>query len=155
VHLIYFSFSANPCSQLADWSDDEEEVGRKLTPKKNVWQRICILRHAFTLEELAEDEEAIKDIKTEIRERASKFGDVSNVTLYDLEEQGIMTVKFREHGSAEKFCAAAEGMAWGDMRLESMIPEGRFRYRKTGKGDDVAPSPEDTTSTPEDSTSHE
>jgi hypothetical protein len=78
--------------------------------------------------------------------RAPEFGDVTNVTLYDLKEQGIVTVRFRKHESADKF---------RDQKFESMIPDSRFKYHKGGKGDDVVSTPEDSTSTPEDATSRE
>lgn len=65
--------------------------GEGLLKKKTIWQKICVLRQAFTLEELAEDENAIEDIKTELRATASKFSDVMKVTLYALEQQGITT----------------------------------------------------------------
>lgn len=48
----------------------------------------------FTLEELQEDPAAILDIKEDVREEGSKFGEVTNVTLYDKEKDGVLSIRF-------------------------------------------------------------
>lgn len=48
----------------------------------------------FTLQELDEDPAAILDIKEDVREECSKFGEVTNVTLYDKEKDGVVSVRF-------------------------------------------------------------
>jgi HIV Tat-specific factor 1 len=48
----------------------------------------------FTLKELEEDPAAILDIKEDIREECEKLGQVTNVTLYDKEQDGVVIVRF-------------------------------------------------------------
>jgi HIV Tat-specific factor 1 len=54
----------------------------------------------FTLKELEDDPAAILDIKEDIREECSKLGEVTNVTLYDKEAQGVVSVRFTTPQSA-------------------------------------------------------
>jgi HIV Tat-specific factor 1 len=55
----------------------------------------------FTLKELEEDPTATLDLKEDIREECEKLGDVTNVVLYDKEEDGIVSVRFANAESAK------------------------------------------------------
>jgi HIV Tat-specific factor 1 len=83
-------------SKLTDW-DDDDPAAQQLNSK---WDKVVILKHMFTLKELEEDPAAILDIKEDIREECSKLGEVTNVTLYDKEAQGIVSVRFTAPESA-------------------------------------------------------
>ena len=56
----------------------------------------------FTLSELEEDPAAILDIKEDIRDECGKMGEVTNVVLYDLEEDGVASVRFKDVDAARK-----------------------------------------------------
>ncbi|KAJ4408710.1 hypothetical protein N0V91_002965 [Didymella pomorum] len=122
--------------KLAEWSDNEEEVAETFAPKKNKWAKVCILRYAFTLAELDEDDAAILEIKEDMREEAETFGEVTNVTLYDKEEDGIMTVRFKEFDSAEKFKDAIHGRHFGGRKLEVILAEDKPRFKKSARGEE-------------------
>jgi HIV Tat-specific factor 1 len=136
-------FFANPCSKLAEWSDNEEEVAETFAPKKNKWAKYCIVKPCFTLAELDEDDTAILDIKEEMREEAEKHGDVTNITLYDKEPEGIVSIRFREFESAEKFRDANNGRFFGGPKVEITIPDDRFRFRKSARGNSLDSSDEE------------
>jgi HIV Tat-specific factor 1 len=40
------------------------------------------------------------DLKQDVREECEKLGKVTNVILYDLESEGVMSVKFKDVSSA-------------------------------------------------------
>lgn len=71
-----------------------------------------------------------------MREEAETFGDVTNVTLYDKEEDGIITVRFKEFESAEKFKDAIHGRHFGGRKLEVTLAEDKPRFKKTAKGEE-------------------
>lgn len=71
-----------------------------------------------------------------MREEAESFGDVTNVTLYDKEQDGIMTVRFKEFESAEKFKEAIHGRHFGGRKLEVILAEDKPRFKKTAKGEE-------------------
>lgn len=59
----------------------------------------------FTLAELAQDPTLLLDLKDDVRQecqRITEGGEVTNVVLYDKEEEGIMSVRFREAEHARK-----------------------------------------------------
>lgn len=58
-------------ARLADWSDDEPS---SIVDTSSKWDKVVILKHMFTLEELEEDSAAILDIKEDIREEVRIFG---------------------------------------------------------------------------------
>jgi HIV Tat-specific factor 1 len=81
----------NSSSKLADWDDDDPATFQ--APTK--WDKVVILKHMFTLDELEDDPAALLDIKEDVREECSKFGEVTNVTLFDKEKDGVMSIRFK------------------------------------------------------------
>ncbi|XDG06526.1 hypothetical protein ABKA04_006141 [Annulohypoxylon sp. FPYF3050] len=125
-------------AKLADWDDDEDPYGAQLeTAAKR--DRVVVLRHMFTLKELDEDPAAMLEIKEDIREECSKLGPVTNVVLYDLEEEGIASVKFKTAEAAEACVNLMDGRAFDGRTVRATIATGREKYRKSGKkqGDDA------------------
>jgi HIV Tat-specific factor 1 len=121
---------------LAEWSDNEEEVKEAYAPKKNKWAKICIVKHAFTLEELDEDAAAYLEIKEDMREEAEKYGDITNVTLYDKEPEGIISIRFKEFEAAEQFRKVCHGKSFAYRKLEVTIAENKPRFKKSKRGEE-------------------
>lgn len=92
-----------------------------------------ILKHMFTLKELEDDPGALLDIKDDIREECAKFGDVTNVTLYDKEEDGIVTVRFSNAMSSQACIKALDGRKFGGQSVEAAITDGSEKYKKSRK----------------------
>ena len=85
-------------NRLADWDDDDPQVLPETNPR---FDKVVVLKHMFTLKELAEDSAAMLEIKEDVREECSKAGEVTNVVLYDKEEDGVVTVRFGNAQSAK------------------------------------------------------
>ncbi|RDL42297.1 Uncharacterized protein BP5553_02276 [Venustampulla echinocandica] len=129
-------------ARLADWSDDEPS---SLVDSGSKWDKVVILKHMFTLEELAEDPAAILDIKEDIREECSKLGDVTNVILYDLEPDGVASVRFTDAEAARACVGVMDGRGFAGQNVEAYISDGPHRFKQSKKkGDDdvVADVPE-------------
>jgi len=62
-----------------DWFEDDENL-----VKADKWNKVCILKHMFTVQELEQDPSLLLDLKEEIREECEKLGEVSNVIIYDV-----------------------------------------------------------------------
>ncbi|KAI1779955.1 hypothetical protein F4818DRAFT_160312 [Hypoxylon cercidicola] len=118
-------------AKLADWDDDDPYGGQLETNTRR--DRLVILRHMFTLKELDEDPAAMLEIKEDIREECSKLGPVTNVVLYDLEEEGIASVKFKTPEAAEACVDLMDGRAFDGRTVRATIASGREKYRKSGK----------------------
>ncbi len=126
-------------AKLADWSDDESypataEAGGG--GKSSKWDKVVILRHMFTLEELEEDPAALLDIKEDVRDECAKLGEVTNVVLFDLEPSGLVSVKFRKPESAQACVRLMDGRAFAGRTVEAAIATGREKYSKSKKKDD-------------------
>ncbi|KAG5645215.1 hypothetical protein DXG03_006733 [Asterophora parasitica] len=93
--------------KLLEWNDEDgfgpavepDDKSESTTALENA--RVVVLKHMFTLQELAEDAALLLDLKEDVREECASLGDVTNVVLYDKEKDGIMTVKFRDPVSAK------------------------------------------------------
>ncbi|KAH7414311.1 hypothetical protein DE146DRAFT_31514 [Phaeosphaeria sp. MPI-PUGE-AT-0046c] len=129
--------------KLAEWSDNEDEVKEAFAPKKNKWAKVCIVKHAFTLEELDEDPAALLEIKEDMRDEAEKFGKDPKVTLYDREADGIVTVAFKEFEEAENFRDACNGRNYAKRKLAITIAEDRVKFKKSARTEEPDSSDEE------------
>ncbi|KAI1105246.1 hypothetical protein F4804DRAFT_304752 [Jackrogersella minutella] len=130
-------------AKLADWDDDDDPYGAQLETAARR-DRLVILRHMFTLNELDEDPAAMLEIKEDIREECSKLGPVTNVVLYDLEEDGIASVKFKTPEAAEACVDLMDGRAFDGRTVRAAVATGREKYRKSGKKQDEDVEAEDS-----------
>lgn len=124
-------------AKLADWSDDEPAY---VTPEQRTSKKdkMVILKHMFTMEELEEDPAALLEIKEDIREECEKLGEVTNVVLYDLEPEGIVSIKFRRPESAEACVQMMDGRNFGGQKVEAFIPTGRLKFKRSKDNNDDA-----------------
>lgn len=130
IHADYLLICCG--SRLADWDDDDPQA---ITEVSNRWDKVVVLKHMFTLAELASDPAAIIDIKDDVRTEGGKFGEVTNVILYDKEETGVITVRFSNTISAKACVKAFDGRIFDGQRVEASIALGSERFKKSTKQD--------------------
>jgi HIV Tat-specific factor 1 len=139
-------------AKLADWGDDDEpsalpssDPNFNPAPPSNLnsskQDRTVILSHMFTLSELQEDPTALLDIKEDIREECAKLGPVTNVVLYDEEEEGIVSVKFQTREAAEACVRVMHGRAFAGQIVGAYFATGKEKFRRSkgevlGRGED-------------------
>ena len=117
-------------ARLADWSDDEPSSVVETTSR---WEKVVILKQMFTLAELEEDPAVILEIKEDIREECSKLGDVTNVVLFDLEEDGIASVRFASADAARACVDLMDGRNFDGRRVVAYVSDGKEQFKKTKK----------------------
>jgi HIV Tat-specific factor 1 len=120
-------------ARLADWSDEEPS---SIVETSSRWDKVVILKHMFTLEELAEDPAAILDIKEDIREECSKLGEVTNVVLFDGEEDGVASVRFSNTEAAKACVGVMDGRSFAGQKVVAYISDGKEHFKKSKKKDD-------------------
>lgn len=120
-------------ARLADWSDEETS---SIVETSSRWDKVVILKHMFTLEELAEDPAAILDIKEDIREECSKLGEVTNVVLFDGEEDGVASVRFSNTEAAKACVGVMDGRSFAGQKVVAYISDGKEHFKKSKKKDD-------------------
>ena len=90
-----------------------------------------ILKHMFTLAELTADPAAMLDIKEDIREECAKLGDVTNVVLYDLEEDGVASVRFSSPEAARECVRVMDGRFFAGTKVVAYVAKGEQKFRKS------------------------
>ena len=118
----------NPDSRLTDWSDDEPSALPETSARLD---KVVILKHMFTLAELSEDPAAMLDIKEDIREECSKLGDVTNVVLYDLEEDGVASVRFSNPEAARECVRVMDGRFFAGTKVIAYVAKAEEKFRKS------------------------
>lgn len=71
------------------------------------------------------------EVKEDMRDEAERFGPVTNVTLFDKEKDGIVTIRFREFEDAEKFREAVHGRNFAFRKLEATLAEDKPKFKKS------------------------
>ncbi|KAK7204496.1 hypothetical protein BZA70DRAFT_194110 [Myxozyma melibiosi] len=124
-------------NKLAAWDDEELELIEEQQRQNNAlakrFSKVVILKHVFTLKELEEDITAALDIKEDIREGCEEIGPVTSVILYDLERDGVMSVRFQKEEDAKECVRRMDGRFFSGRRLEAALYDGLARYKKSGK----------------------
>ncbi|KAI1263083.1 hypothetical protein F5Y18DRAFT_396001 [Xylariaceae sp. FL1019] len=120
-------------ARLADWDDDDDGPFSAQLETNVRKERVVILRHMFTLTELNEDPAAFLEIKEDIRDECEKLGEVTNVVLYDLEEEGVASVKFKTTDAAEACVNLMDGRAFDGRTVRAVIASGKEKFKRSDK----------------------
>jgi len=122
--------------KLNEWSDNEEEVAQTFVAKKNKWAKTVIIKGMFDVDVMKNDPDNYGDVFDDTMEPAKAIGEVTKVTIWDLEPEGIVTVRFKEFEDAEKFVAwKFGGKRYEGRDQELMLAEDKPRFKKSGRGD--------------------
>lgn len=125
--------------RLADWSDDEDggailnpEV-KKEVKKASKYDKVVVLKHMFTpaglAAELKDDPEAKDWLMEDVKEECVKSGEVLEMTVWDAEEDGVMTVKFGDSAHADDCVQKLNGKPWDGRKCIAEIWDGT-KYKK-------------------------
>lgn len=114
--------------KLADWDDDDPQAIQETSSR---WDKVVILKHMFTLEELEEDPAAMLEIKEDIREECEKLGQVTNVQLFDKEPDGVVSVRYQNTTAAEACVRMMNGRFFDKRQLVAHIATGKEKFKKS------------------------
>ncbi|KAG0029351.1 hypothetical protein BGZ81_003869 [Podila clonocystis] len=109
-----------------DWFEDDENL-----VKADKWNKVCILKHMFTIAELEADPTLLLDLKEDIREECEKVGEVTNVIIYDQHPDGVVSVRFKDKESALLCVKLMHGRFFAGQRVEADIYDGHTKYEVT------------------------
>ncbi|OXH30985.1 HIV Tat-specific factor 1 [Cryptococcus neoformans] len=124
-------------SKITWRSDDESDdpaapLGGAPAPTNNRFARVVVLKGMFVLEELEKDPALLLELKEEVREEAATLGQVTSVILYDKEEDGVMTIKFKEPVSAQACVAKMNNRYFDGRVIYAGLYNGKERFKKSG-----------------------
>lgn len=115
-------------SKLADWDDDDPSA---IPETDSRWDKVVVVKHVFTLEELANDPNALNEIQDDMKEEAETLGDVTKVTLFDKEEAGVVTIRFADDVAARACVEVFNGRSYDKQTLVAYIADGTEKFKKS------------------------
>ncbi|GAA5982882.1 hypothetical protein JCM11641_002616 [Rhodosporidiobolus odoratus] len=119
--------------KLGDWSDDDEDPAAAAARARK-YKGVVVLEGMFSLKELEEDPALLLDLKEDVREECEKLGEVTNVTLYDKEEDGVITIRFKDEIGAQACIVKMNNRFFGGRTISAYPMDGTKRYKKSGAG---------------------
>ncbi|GAA5821235.1 hypothetical protein JCM10212_005328 [Sporobolomyces blumeae] len=117
--------------KLEDWSSSEDEASQQQSRKL---KGVVVLEGMFTLDELEEDKTLLLDLKEDVRDECEALGVVTNVTLYDQEPRGIITVRFKDEISAQACILKMSGRFFAGRTIKAYPMTSSHKFVKSGKG---------------------
>ncbi|KAJ3160447.1 hypothetical protein HDU86_000781 [Geranomyces michiganensis] len=115
----------NKLEKRLDWFEEGP------SKKSDKFAKLVVLKHMFTLKELEDDPALLLDLKEDVRDECEKLGEVTNVILYDLEDSGVMTIRFKEAESAELCIRKMNGRFFAGRRIEAALFDGKTKYAQS------------------------
>ncbi|WVQ93319.1 hypothetical protein IAU59_000387 [Kwoniella sp. CBS 9459] len=115
-----------------DSDDPAAPLGGAPAPLSNRFNRVVVLKGMFSLEDLAKDPGLLLELKEDVRDEAETLGKVTNVVLYDKEEEGVMTIKFKDPVAAQACVMKMNNRFFDGRRIYAGIYTGKERFRKSG-----------------------
>ncbi|XP_061169553.1 HIV Tat-specific factor 1-like [Saccostrea echinata] len=108
--------------KLFDWRP-ERPIDARLKCEK-----VVILKNMFSPKEFDVDPVLINELRDDVRQESSKFGDVKNVKIYDNHPEGVMSVSFKEPEQADACIAAMNGRWFAKRRISAESWDGKTKY---------------------------
>eukprot|EP00939_MAST-03C_sp_MAST-3C-sp1_P002014 g2014.t1 len=114
----------------------KQEYDRRLAAKRkkqaanlgwasiSVTQKIVVLKNVFTRKEVMSDPNFVKDLKVEMREGASEFGNVSHVTVAEHNPEGVVLIHFTSRDAVEPCVGRMDGRYFGKRKLAASVWDG-------------------------------
>ncbi|WVQ75407.1 hypothetical protein IAR50_005028 [Cryptococcus sp. DSM 104548] len=125
-------------NKVAWHSDDESDQedsgpsGGPSQPTNTRFLRVVVLKGMFVPEDLDKDPGLLLELKEEVREEAETLGQVTSVQLYDKEEDGVMTIKFKDPISAQACVNKMNNRYFDGRVIYAGLFTGKERFRKSG-----------------------
>lgn len=119
-------------ARLADWSDDEPSAVQQTGSR---FDKVVVMQNVFTPGQIKTGELPVEDIVEDMLEGCEEFGKVKNVTVFDLEEDGFVTVRFADVQAAQACVARMDGRSYNHRCLRAWIATGVERFKKTRKSE--------------------
>jgi len=132
--------TAQQNAKLTDWDEDDPSAipTETATQPEDDWtdpKYYVVVKNMFTLEELKENPDELENIPAEINEIAESYGKPTNVVMYDLEPEGVVTIRFE---TAEMAMNCAKGMNGYPLdsdpprKIKAYVPRKHETYRQSG-----------------------
>lgn len=101
------------------------------------FDKVVVLYHMFTLAEIDEDPNVVNEIQEDIREEAEKLGKVTNITIFDKEPRGVVTIRFMDSTAARECVKLMNGRHFDGRTVVAETASGDERFKKSKQKTDA------------------
>lgn len=67
-------------------------------------------------------------MEEELQTECEKFGGVDKIKFFEYNPEGVVAIKFSDHGGAERFIEKSNGRFFGGRKLEAFFYDGFANY---------------------------
>ncbi|KAI8425422.1 hypothetical protein MSG28_007169 [Choristoneura fumiferana] len=109
--------------KLFDWRPE------KFVGERSKHERIVIVKNLFHPTDFDVDVQLILDYQQDLREEATKCGEVRKVVIYDRHPEGVAQITMKEPEQADAVVTLINGRWFGKRQITAEIWDGRTKYR--------------------------
>lgn len=113
-------------AKLFDWRPVKKDLGQGSVRPKN--EKVVVLKNMFDPSEFEEEPTLINDLRDDVRNECSRFGEVKNVKMFDNHPDGVMMVYFKTAESADDCIAALHHRWFSKRRIMATTWDGRTKF---------------------------
>ncbi|XP_067945881.1 17S U2 SnRNP complex component HTATSF1-like [Watersipora subatra] len=109
-------------AKLLDWRPD------KLPDERFPCEKTVILKNLFSPEEFDKNPAAIQEVREDMRQECSKFGEIKKISIFDRNPDGVITVVYKEFEPAD-LCVKTLNHRWfGGRRVMASNWNGKEKF---------------------------
>ncbi|XP_063831566.1 17S U2 SnRNP complex component HTATSF1 [Ostrinia nubilalis] len=109
--------------KLFDWRPE------KFIGERSKHERVVIVKNLFHPTDFDKEVQLILDYQQDLREEATKCGEVRKVVIYDRHPEGVAQVTMKEPEQADAVVQLMNGRWFGKRQITAEIWDGRTKYR--------------------------
>ena len=110
------------------WSFDDEEEG--------AFVPVVVLKHMFTLDELAASPTATVEIKEDVRTECARFGKIRRFKFFEHNPDGVIMIRYADPYEAAACVKALNGRFFSRRQISAEIWDERSNYNVKASVDD-------------------
>ncbi|XP_033740770.1 HIV Tat-specific factor 1-like [Pecten maximus] len=112
--------------KLFDWRPEKKELGQGSVRPKN--EKVVVLKNMFDPNDFEEEPTLINDLRDDVRDECSRYGEVKNVKMFDNHPDGVMMVYFKTAEAADGCIAALHHRWFSKRRVMAQNWDGRTKF---------------------------
>lgn len=109
--------------KLFDWRPE------KFIGERSKHERVVIVKNLFHPSDFDKEVQLILDYQQDLREEATKCGEVRKVVIYDRHPEGVAQITMKEPEQADAVVQLMNGRWFGKRQITAEIWDGRTKYR--------------------------
>ncbi|XP_075244825.1 uncharacterized protein LOC142339053 [Convolutriloba macropyga] len=111
--------------KLLDWRPE----ANRLTVTKKRCEKVAVLKNVFNAKEMMKDLKQATELQKSVNQACLRFGAIKKVCVFDLHEEGVVSIAFRDWDSADQCVSQLNNRQFLGRKITAEIWDGVTNYK--------------------------